>query len=175
MSHRPVFVASDVHLGAAPPEYEEAFLRWLAATADEASRVILNGDLFDFWFEYRRGHTAGHERVLRVLRDLVDAGLPVTLLGGNHDWWGGRVLRDEVGVEFLHDPVVRDVAGYRAFIGHGDGLGPGDRGYHVLKWILRGRLTRSAFSLLPPSVGDHIAKGVSSTRKPRATSTARRC
>ena len=165
MPECPVFVASDAHLGAAPPEHEEAFTNWLASTPDRASRVILNGDLFDFWFESRWGTTAGHDRVLQVLREVVATGLPVTLLGGNHDWWGGRFLREEVGVEFLHDPVVRDLAGYRAFVGHGDGLGPGDQGYHVLKWVLRSRLTRFAYSLLPPRVGDRVAQGVSSTRE----------
>jgi UDP-2,3-diacylglucosamine hydrolase len=163
MPDRPVFVASDVHLGAAPPELEEAFLTWLASTADEACHVVLNGDLFDFWFEYRWGTTAGHDRALQVMREVVAAGVPVTLLGGNHDWWGGRFLREEVGVEFLQDPVVRDLAGFRAFVGHGDGLGPGDLGYHLLKRVLRNRLTRFAFSLLPPSLGDRIAERVSST------------
>lgn len=163
MSKRPVFLASDVHLGAAPPEHEEAFLDWLAATPERASAVILNGDLFDFWFEYLWGTTAGHDRALQVLKEVVSSGIPVTLLGGNHDWWGGRVLRDEVGVDFLQDPVVRDLAGYRAFVGHGDGLGPGDEGYHFLKWVLRGRPTRLAYSLLPPRLGDRIAQGVSST------------
>lgn len=163
MSKRPVLLASDVHLGAAPPEHEEAFLEWLASTPDRASAVVLNGDLFDFWFEYLWGTTAGHGHALRVLEDVVSSGIPVTLLGGNHDWWGGRFLRDEVGVEFLQDPVVRDLAGYRAFVGHGDGLGPGDEGYRFLKWVLRGRPTRLAYSLLPPRLGDRIARRVSST------------
>lgn len=163
MTTRPVYLASDVHLGAAPPEHEEAFLDWLGVTPERASSVILNGDIFDFWFEYVWGTTAGHGRVLDVLREVVDSGMPVTLLGGNHDWWGGRFLREEIGVEFLQEPVVRDLSGYRAFVGHGDGLGPGDLGYHVMKWVLRGWPTRFAFSLLPPAVGDWIAGRVSST------------
>lgn len=163
MPKRPVFLASDVHLGAAPPEHEASFMDWLAATPDRASSVILNGDLFDFWFEYVWGTTSGHDRVLQVLKDVVSSGTPVTLLGGNHDWWGGRFLREEIGVEFLQDPVVRDVAGYRTFVGHGDGLGPGDRSYHLLKWMIRSPLTRIPFALLPPRVGDGIARRVSST------------
>jgi UDP-2,3-diacylglucosamine hydrolase len=164
MMDKPVYLASDAHLGAAPPPHEGAFLAWLASTADTASRVVLNGDVFDFWFEYVWGTTGGHDAAFQVIREVIAAGVPVTMMGGNHDWWGGRFLRDEVGVEFLQEPVVRDLAGYRVFLGHGDGLGPGDRGYHFMKWVLRGRLTRLAFSLLPPALGDRVAEGVSSTR-----------
>jgi UDP-2,3-diacylglucosamine hydrolase len=177
MSAHPVFLASDVHLGAAPPDHEKAFLAWLAATPGRASAVVLNGDLFDFWFEYVWGTSSGHHRVLELLKDVVSSGMRVTLLGGNHDWWGGRFLREEIGLEFLQDPMVRDLAGYRAFVGHGDGLGPGDRGYRVMKWVLRGQPTRLAFSLLPPRLGDGIAGRVSSTteRWVGPTEDDRRC
>lgn len=164
MNPAPVYLASDVHLGAAPPEHEEAFLQWLASLPGRAGSVVLNGDIFDFWFEYARGVTRGHDRALEVLRSVVDAGVAVTLLGGNHDWWGGRFLREEVGIEFLQEPTTRVLAGRTAFVAHGDGVGPGDRGYHLLRWILRGRLTRFAYRRLPPAVGDAVARRVSSTR-----------
>jgi UDP-2,3-diacylglucosamine hydrolase len=165
MSSKPVLVASDAHLGAVPEEQEKAFLTWLASTPDFASHVILNGDVFDFWFEYRTGITRGYDRVLAVLRDVVQAGLPVTLMGGNHDWWGGRYLREEIGVEFFQDPVVRQYAGLTTFLAHGDGLGKGDLGYRALKLVLRGRMTRFAFGLLPPAVGDNVAGHVSQTEQ----------
>ena len=163
MNAKPIFVASDVHLGSAPPEREAAFLTWLERTPGEVSQVILNGDLFDFWFEYRAGIPRGYERVLTLLREVVGAGTPVTLMGGNHDWWGGRFLREEIGVEFLQDPVVRTYAGLRTFLAHGDGLGKGDLGYLFLRMVLRGRLTRLAFSLLTPDLGDRVAGRVSKT------------
>jgi UDP-2,3-diacylglucosamine hydrolase len=165
MSEKPVYLASDVHLGAAPPEKAAAFLAWLAHTAGVASQVVINGDLFDFWFEYRRGVPRGHERVLSILSELVDGGTPVTLMGGNHDWWGGRFLREEVGVEFLQDPVVRTYAGLTTFLAHGDGLGRGDLGYRVLRLLLRGRTTRFAFGLLGPDLGGRVAGRVSKTRE----------
>lgn len=164
MDAKPVYIASDAHLGAAPPEREAAFLAWLARVPASAGRLVLNGDVFDFWFEYARGIPPGHDRVLTLLRDVVDAGVPVTLMGGNHDWWGGRFLRDEVGVEFLQDPVVRTLAGLRTFLAHGDGLGRGDVGYKVLRTILRGQPTRWAFAQLGPRVGGWAARGVSKTR-----------
>jgi UDP-2,3-diacylglucosamine hydrolase len=125
--------------------------------------VVINGDLFDFWFEYRRGIPGGYERLLDALRAVVASGVPVTLMGGNHDWWGGRYLRDEVGLEFLQDPVVRTYGGLRTFLAHGDGLGRGDLGYRALRLLLRGRITRFAFSLLTPALGDGIARRVSVT------------
>ena len=160
---KPVYLASDAHLGAAPPEHQRSFLEWLEHAGTVASEVIINGDLFDFWFEYRWGITRGHEDVLALLRSMTLSGLPVTLVGGNHDWWGGAYLRDEIGVTFLQDPVVRTIAGKTAFLAHGDGLGPGDRGYKVVKTVLRSPLTRTAFSVLPIDVGDRIAGGVSNT------------
>jgi UDP-2,3-diacylglucosamine hydrolase len=158
-----VLVASDAHLGAAPPEQERAFLAWLDRAGASASWIVLNGDLFDFWFEYRTGTSRGHEMVLTALRRIVDAGVPVTLVGGNHDWWGGPYLRDEIGVEFLQEPVVRDMGGRLALLAHGDGLGRGDLGYRLLKKVLHGRATRWAFGNLPPAIGDRLAKGVSRT------------
>jgi UDP-2,3-diacylglucosamine hydrolase len=163
MSTKPVYIASDAHLGGVAPQREEAFLAWLAHAGNAASRVVLNGDLFDFWFEYVWGVPRGYDGVLRLLREVVDGGVPVTLMGGNHDWWGGRYLREEIGLEFLQSPVVRDYAGFRTFLAHGDGLGKGDLGYRALRLLLRGRATRLAFSLLPPAVGDRIGGRVSQT------------
>jgi UDP-2,3-diacylglucosamine hydrolase len=160
---KPVLIASDAHLGGAPPEQERAFLRWLERAAEGASSIVLNGDLFDFWFEYRSGTTRGHAEVLDLLRRIVAGGVPVTLVGGNHDWWGGAYLREEIGVELLAEPEVRCFAGRRTFLAHGDGLGRGDLGYRLLKGVLRGRFTRWAYGSLPPALGDRIARGVSRT------------
>jgi len=161
---KPVFLASDVHLGATPPAHRTAFLSWLDHAAIEAAALIINGDLFDFWFEYRWGASPGHDDVLLKLAEIVRSGTPVTLVGGNHDWWGGSYLRDEIGVEFLQDPIVRAIAGWRTFLGHGDGLGNGDRRYRVAKGILRSPLTRVAFGVLPIALGEGIAARVSNTR-----------
>ncbi len=160
---KPVFIASDAHLGASPPGHRRAFLSWLEHAAATGSAIILNGDLFDFWFEYQRGVTEGHEEALAMLRDIVRSGVPVTLMGGNHDWWGGPYLRDVSGVEFLDHPVQRTIAGHRTFLAHGDGLGAGDHGYRLMSRVLRSRVTRFAFGLLPVAVGDRIAGGVSNT------------
>ena len=163
MNERPVYLASDIHLGAVTRAHEEAFYAWMRHAAAEAGRIVINGDLFDFWFEYRSGIPRGYERVLSLLAEVVREGTPITMMGGNHDWWGGRYLRDEIGLEFLQDPVVRDFGGLKTLLAHGDGLGRGDLGYRALKVLLRGRVTRFAFGLLGPDLGGRIAGGVSQT------------
>jgi UDP-2,3-diacylglucosamine hydrolase len=161
----PVYVVSDIHLGAAPKDRERSFLRWLAHAGDTASEVIINGDLFDFWFEYRSVIPRGHTRVLGALAALVDARVPVSVMGGNHDWWGGSFLEQEIGVTLYRDPVVREIAGRRAYLAHGDGLGQGDLGYRLLRLMLRGRVTRWGFRWLHPDVGAMIAGRVSLTEE----------
>ena len=163
MAEKPIHLASDIHLGVVPRDTEDAFVSWLEYTGESASQLILNGDLFDFWFEYRSAVSRGHTRVLGALARLVDGGLPVTLMGGNHDWWGASFLTDEIGLTFLQDPVVLDLAGYRTFLAHGDGLGRGDLGYKILRTVLRGRFTRWSFGWLHPDLGAALADRVSRT------------
>lgn len=162
-SSGPVYIASDVHLGAVPPERAAEFVRWLEYAAGRAGRIVINGDLFDFWFEYRHAIPRGHTRVLGALARVVDGGVPVRLVGGNHDWWGGAFLEDEIGVTFQREPEVLELAGLRTFLAHGDGLGRGDLGYRALRAVLRGRLTRWAFRWLHPDWGAALARRVSGT------------
>jgi UDP-2,3-diacylglucosamine hydrolase len=97
----------------------------------------------------------------------VDSGIRVDFVGGNHDWWGGSYLEEEVGVQFHRQPVRLEVAGARALVAHGDGLGPGDRGYRVLSSVLRNRLTCWAFRWVHPDLGARVARFVSRTdRRP---------
>lgn len=164
MPSGPVFLVSDVHLGAVPPRTEEAFRRWLLHIKESGSRLIVNGDLFDFWFEYRTVIPGEHVRVLALLADLVESGIPVLIMGGNHDWWGGDFLRERIGVDFRREPVRIRVKGKSVLLAHGDGLGSGDPGYRILRLVLRGRFTRWLFHWLHPDLGMRIADRVSGTR-----------
>ncbi len=163
MSSKPVFIVSDVHLGAVPPETERSFRRWLLHVKESGSRLIINGDLFDFWFEYDRVVLSEHVRVLALLADIVEAGIPVVLMGGNHDWWGGSFLTGRIGVDFHRQPIRMQVKGRSLLIAHGDGLGAGDLGYRCLRLILRGRVTRWLFRWLHPDLGARLADRVSGT------------
>lgn len=163
MSTDRIYLASDAHLGAAPPQMERAFERWLDHAGEHAGLIFLNGDLFDFWFEWGTVIPRGHTRILASLARIVDSGVPVHLMGGNHDWWGGRYLTDEIGVTFHQDPVTMDLAGHRTLIAHGDGLGAGDLGYRMLRWVLRNPVAQGAFRWIHPDVATRIARLVSRT------------
>jgi UDP-2,3-diacylglucosamine hydrolase len=156
-------VVSDIHLGVTPPEGVRAFHAWLDQEASATNHLVLNGDLFDFWFEYRSVIPRGHTRTLGRLAALVDAGVRIDFLGGNHDWWGGSFLRDEIGLHVHPDPLRLKLAGHETLLAHGDGLGQGDLGYRMLRTLLRGTLTQWAFRWLHPDLGARVAQRVSRT------------
>lgn len=168
MPFKPVFLVSDLHLGAVPPATEEAFRRWLLHVKESGSRLIINGDLFDFWFEYRRVVLAEHVRVLAALADLVESGVPVLLMGGNHDWWGDSFLEERIGVDFHQEPLRMQLHGRSVLLAHGDGLGTGDLGYRCLRLFLRSPVTRWLFRRLHPDLGAWLADRVSGTREEAA-------
>lgn len=147
---------------------------WLDYAANRTRHLILNGDVFDFWFEYRHVIPRGHTRILGHLAALVDAGIRIDFVGGNHDWWAGSFLSEEVGLILHHDPVIMDLGGWRTLVAHGDGLGRGDLGYRCLRWTLRSPLTRTAFRWLHPDVGAWVAGRVSRTTPSPRVSTGPR-
>ncbi|MYH49668.1 MAG: UDP-2,3-diacylglucosamine diphosphatase [Gammaproteobacteria bacterium] len=159
----PAYVVSDAHLGAQPGARAADLVDWLRHVRGRASHVVLNGDIFDFWFEYRRAIPRGHVRVLGAVAEVVDAGVPVTFLGGNHDWWGGSCLAEEIGVSFHRAPIRTSLAGRSAYIAHGDGLGRGDYGYRVASGILRSRMFRRGFRWIHPDLGVRLAAFLSRT------------
>lgn len=170
----PHVVISDVHLGAIPEARERRFLEFLASWRGRAEQIFFNGDLFDFWFEYRSVIPARAFPVLRILADLRDSGVRLSLLGGNHDAWGGRFLGETLGIELLEGPVRLNLAGWRVWAAHGDGLGEGDLGYRALKKVLRQRwFARAARWLVHPDWAERLARRVSQTGDPRGRDRAR--
>jgi UDP-2,3-diacylglucosamine hydrolase len=166
----PCYVVSDVHLGHASPDTERLLLSFLRALPGRASSLLINGDLFEFWFEWKSVVHRSGVRVLAALMDLRDAGVPVTMLAGNHDCWGGDVLRD-AGVDFQLGPWTGTLGGWRARVEHGDGLRAAeDRGYRALRRVLRNRLAIRAFGALHPDLASKLAMGsshASRTYQPR--------
>ncbi|HEX6558900.1 MAG TPA: UDP-2,3-diacylglucosamine diphosphatase [Longimicrobiales bacterium] len=162
---KPDYVVSDTHLGVVPAETERAFIRFLEHAGANAATLLINGDLFDFWFEWGEVIPARHFRVLSALADIVDAGVPITMIGGNHDAWGGRFLVQDVGLT-LYDGVLRtELGGRAALVAHGDGLGKGDLKYRVLKSVLRSRVAVWGFRALHPELGMKLANRVSMTEE----------
>jgi UDP-2,3-diacylglucosamine hydrolase len=139
---------------------EGALLAFLDARREGS--VVINGDLFDFWFEWRTVIPRAGFRVLAALATLRDRGVPVLWIAGNHDCWGGEVLRRDVGVEYHVGPWEGSLAGWRTRIEHGDGLrGAEDRGYRAIRPILRHNLAMRAFRLLPADWASRLASGSS--------------
>ncbi|MGH7477362.1 MAG: UDP-2,3-diacylglucosamine diphosphatase [Longimicrobiales bacterium] len=161
--NRSDFLVSDLHLGAAPPATEAAFLRFAAWLQPRAASLWIVGDLFDFWFEWGDLVPGMHFRTLAALRALVDAGVPVSLVGGNHDAWGGAFLRQHVGVAVVDGPLRVRLGGREALVAHGDGVGRGDLKYRTLKGVIRSRPAVAAFRLLHPEIGLGLARRVSTT------------
>jgi UDP-2,3-diacylglucosamine hydrolase len=154
----PAYVVSDTHLGFATREVERSLIRFLRHLHGRAGSLIINGDLFEFWFEWKRVMPRGTFRVLSAIADLHDDGVPILMVAGNHDCWGGQILREDVGVDFRVDPWQGDLAGWRTRVEHGDGLrGREDRGYRALRRVLRNRLAIKAFRWLHPDFGSWLA------------------
>jgi UDP-2,3-diacylglucosamine hydrolase len=160
---KPVYVVSDTHLGAVPESTERAFRGFLRHAADAASFLLINGDLFDFWFEYRTVILREHYRVLAALKDVVEAGVRVAFVGGNHDAWAGAFLRDEIGIALHEGPVEMSLGGRRALVAHGDGVGRGDLKYRAMKAVIRSRPAVWGYRILHPDVSRFITAAASST------------
>jgi UDP-2,3-diacylglucosamine hydrolase len=167
----PCFIFSDAHLGAASSVQEHGLVAFLRQLPGRAGSLLINGDLFDFWFEWRSVIPRRHFRTLSALADLRDAGLPVIMLGGNHDCWGGEVLRRDVGIDFRLGSWTGTLGGWRTYVEHGDGLRPvEDRAYRRLRRVLRHPWAIRAFRWLHPDWATWLATGssdVSRAHQPR--------
>lgn len=158
----PCYVVSDAHLGAADARAEEELLALLSIVRSTAGSLVINGDLFDFWFEWRTVIPRRAFRVLAALRAITDRGVPIIWTAGNHDCWGGEVLRQDVGAWYQLDPWEGDIAGWRTRVEHGDGLrAVEDRTYRRVRPIMRNRWAIRAFRALHPDLATRIATATS--------------
>jgi UDP-2,3-diacylglucosamine hydrolase len=141
---KPFIVVSDVHLGAVPKTTERAFIEFLGYVAESASGLLINGDLFDVWIASRHFVVRDHLRVLAAIANVVEAGIPVYFVGGNHDAleYGGELLRDDLGVVILEEPARLKVGSLQALVIHGDGVGSSNTLYRKRHPILRSRWFR---------------------------------
>lgn len=162
----PCYVVSDAHLGVADAAAERALLAFLRSLVGRAGSLLVNGDLFDFWFEWRNVMPRRGYRVLAALADLRDAGVPVVWIAGNHDCWGGEIVREDVGVEFHVGPWTGPLGGWRARVEHGDGLRPvEDRPYRALRRVLRHPAAIRAYRALHPDFATRLALRSSHTSR----------
>ncbi|MFK7969420.1 MAG: UDP-2,3-diacylglucosamine diphosphatase [Bacteroidia bacterium] len=162
-----IYIASDMHFGAPDAatsrERERRFVAWLDHIKPSVKELWLLGDLFDFWFEYKRAVPKGHLRFLGKLAELADAGIPIHIFVGNHDLWFGDYLVEEIGATVYRKPQMRSWHGKQFYLAHGDGLGPGDHGYKLMKAVFTNPLCKWLFARLHPNFGIGLASFFSHT------------
>lgn len=155
------YFASDFHLGA-PDEQtslarEKKIVRWLDYVSKDADAIYLVGDIFDFWFEYKHAIPKGFVRLQGKLAELSDKGIEIHFFTGNHDMWMFDYFPKEIGVVMHREPIRFERNGIKFFVGHGDGLGPGDYGYKFIKKVFASRLCQWLFARLHPNFGIALA------------------
>jgi UDP-2,3-diacylglucosamine hydrolase len=152
-----VIVVADAHLGQVPPAVASAFLAFLDEIPRPGDHLVLMGDLFDFWFEYRSVIPRKHFATVAKLQQVRSRGIPITFVGGNHDRWGGSFFTRDIGIGFFGGEAEIDLAGQRAFLAHGDGLTEQHWSGKVMHRFTRHPLTIAVFRLLHPTIGFWIA------------------
>lgn len=164
---KPFFVTSDLHLGAVTARTDNDFRDFLDYAATASAGLLINGDLFEFGIAYRSVVPRKHVRVLAKLADVVELGLPVYFLAGNHDYleWGGHVLQDDVGIILLADPVVMEVTGRRALITHGDVAGAGALRSRLERRLARNRAFVGLLRWLHPDLAARLQPLTTTTRR----------
>lgn len=156
-----VYFASDFHLGAPDTatslQRERKIVQWLSEVEKDAAHIFLVGDIFDFWFEYKQVIPKGYTRLLGKLAELTDKGIGITVFTGNHDMWMDGYFETELNIRVYSDPQSFLIGDKKFFIGHGDGLGPGDRRYKMMKKVFRSKFSRVLFAALHPQWGVGLA------------------
>ncbi|MFN5046220.1 MAG: UDP-2,3-diacylglucosamine diphosphatase [Bacteroidota bacterium] len=157
-----IYFLSDFHLGVPDQQTslsrEKRIVAFLDAIKEDACMVFVLGDLFDFWFEYRKVVPKGYVRILGKLAELTDKGIAVHFFVGNHDMWMSGYFESELNIPVYFQERAYEFNGKKFIIGHGDGLGPGDQGYKLLKTVFRNPFCQFLFGLIPPAVGISIAE-----------------
>ncbi len=161
-SRTKIYFASDFHLGVPTHELslarEKKVVAWLTSIQLTASEIFLVGDIFDFWWEYKYTIPKGQTRLLGKIAELTDSGIKVHFFTGNHDLWMRDYFVKELGVTINTKPIVREFNNIKFYIGHGDGLGPGDKWYKFLKKCFTNKFLIFCFGALHPNVGFWIAR-----------------
>jgi len=156
-----IYFLSDFHLGVPDHESslvrEKAVIRFLEIAKLDAAVIFIVGDLFDFWFEYKKVVPKGFVRVLGKLAEITDSGIPIHFFVGNHDMWMDGYFEAELNIPVYHEPKEFQFNDKKFLVGHGDGLGPGDHGYKMLKKIFRNPVCKFLFGIIPPYIGMGLA------------------
>lgn len=167
---KPIYFASDFHLGldsasGTSRQREDRIIRWLDSILEDAAELYILGDLFDYWFEYKKVVPKGFVRVLAKLSQFTERDIPLHIFTGNHDMWMFDYLENEIGANIYREPILRELGGQKFFLGHGDGLGPGDHGYKFIKKVFRSKINQWLFARLHPNFGIGLMQRMSKTSR----------
>ena len=164
-----IYFTSDHHFGAptkaASKPREEKFVAWLNDIKKDAEVLFILGDLFDFWFEYKHVIPKGFTRVLGKLAELSDQGIKIHFFVGNHDMWMRGYFEEELNIKVYQKPEQFKLNNKTFFIGHGDGLGPNDKGYKRLKKVFTNSFFNWLYRWLHPDFGVRFAQYLSLKNK----------
>ena len=148
------YFASDVHLGLrygpeSSLDRERFFIRWLDEVAPDAEAIFLVGDIFDFWFEYKRVIPKGYSRLLGKFSELTDRGVTIHFFTGTHDKWARDYLSKECGLQMHYGPTEFELYGKRLLIAHGDTQGRrGGILTRLMQYAFHAQWVRCLFSTL---------------------------
>lgn len=167
--NKKIYFASDQHFGAPTPESskprEAKFLAWLDEIKHDAQILFLMGDLFDFWHEWKYVVPKGYVRILGKLAELNDRGIDIYFFVGNHDLWMKDYLEEEIGIPVFFEKQYYEISGKNFLLAHGDGLGPGDKGYKRMKKLFTNPIAQWFFKWLHPDIAMKIAVYFSTKNK----------
>jgi UDP-2,3-diacylglucosamine hydrolase len=157
-----IYFISDFHLGVPNDsdsrKREDKIVSWLNSISNDVQILYLMGDVFDYWFEYKEVVPRGYVRLLGKLAELSDAGVELHYFTGNHDMWVFDYLPKEIGLQIHRAPIQKEYNGKKFFLGHGDGLGPGDFGYKFIKKVFANKMAQWLFARVHPNTGIGLMK-----------------
>ena len=161
MNKNKIYFASDFHLGdknsVTNKDREKKIVSWLDFIKTDADSIYLIGDIFDFWFEYKAVVPKGNVRLLGKLAELTDSGIDIHIVVGNHDLWMKDYLKIECGIKIHYNPIIVNMFNKEVYISHGDGIGPGNNSFKLIKKIFRNKTCQWLFSRIHPNLAFKIA------------------
>lgn len=170
-----VYFASDLHLGAEAKvpskEREKLLVEWIKRVSTDATEIHFLGDLFDYWFEYKEVVPKGGVRLLGAIAEASDKGIDIHLHAGNHDMWSFGYLEDELGITFHREPKVFTWDGVRCYVGHGDGLGPGDKSYKFIRKLYTNKFCQWLLKVIHPDLAIKFATKLSTSSRAKGGRT----
>ncbi len=159
--NKKIYFASDFHLGIharhTSLEREKLLVDWLTKIQDDAAKIYLVGDIFDFWFEYKYVVPKGYYRLLTAFSKIIESNIELEVFTGNHDMWLFDYLQEEFNISVHRKPIIETFQDKIFYIGHGDGLGPGDHGYKFIKKVFANPVCQWLFARLHPNLAFRLA------------------